>query len=104
MAWQGVKTIILFLCYIDLFLSQILKPVSSLDNFSGVDYDYSDGEANKSEVPAKNGEHKMKSELAVYCNNNTMKVILPSGSLSQVKILGKYLVAYSNCLFSYMSF
>lgn len=100
MAWQGVQTIILFLCYIDLFIS----PISSLDHFSEVDYNYSDGEANKSEVLAKNSKHKMKSELAVYCNNNTMKAILPSGSLSQVKILGKYLVAYSNCLVSYMSF
>lgn len=93
MAWQeqGVKTIILFLCYIDLFLSQNSKPISSLDHFSGLDYDYSDGEADKSEALAKNSKHKMKSELAVYCNNNTMKVILPSGSLGQVKILGKYL-------------
>jgi len=89
MAWQGMKTIILFLCYIDLLLSRNSKPISSLDHFSDVDYDYSDGEADKSEVLVKNSKHIMKSELAVYCNNNTMKVILPSGSLSQVKILGK---------------
>ncbi|XP_039510133.1 zona pellucida sperm-binding protein 4-like [Pimephales promelas] len=88
MAWQGMKTIILFLCYIDLLLSRNSKPISSLDHFSDVDYDYSDGEADKSEVLVKNSKHVMKSELAVYCNNNTMKVILPSGSLSQVKILG----------------
>lgn len=87
MAWQGVKTVILFLCCIDLDLSQSSKPISTLDHFSGVDYDYSDGEADSG--------HELKSELAVYCNNNTMKVILPSGPLSQVEILGKY----SICLF-----
>lgn len=98
MAWQGVKTIILFLCCIDLILSQSSKLISTVGHFSGIDDDYSDGEADKSEVLAQNSGHELKSELAVYCNNNTMKVILPSGSLSQVKILGKY----SNCLFSYL--
>ncbi|XP_051729480.1 zona pellucida sperm-binding protein 4-like [Ctenopharyngodon idella] len=88
MAWQGVKTIILFLCCIGLVLSRGSKPVSTLDIFSVVDYDYSDGEADKSDVLAQDSGYELKSELAVYCNNNTMKVILPSGSLSQVNILG----------------
>ncbi|XP_067281771.1 zona pellucida sperm-binding protein 1-like [Pseudorasbora parva] len=88
MAWQGVKAIILFVCCIGLVLPHSSKPIATLDNFSGVDYGYSDGEADKSEVLAQDRGDEMKSELAVYCNNNTMKVILPSGSLSQVKILG----------------
>ncbi|XP_016382887.1 uncharacterized protein LOC107719861 [Sinocyclocheilus rhinocerous] len=88
MAWQGVKTLILVLCCIDLALSQGSTPISTLDPSSSVDDDYSGVEADHSEVATQDSVQVMKSKLAVYCNNGTMKVILPAGSLSQVKILG----------------
>uniref|UniRef100_A0A8C1LG84 Zona pellucida sperm-binding protein 4-like n=1 Tax=Cyprinus carpio TaxID=7962 RepID=A0A8C1LG84_CYPCA len=82
MAWQGVKPVILVLCCIDLALSQ-----GTLDPFSSIDDDYSGVEADHSEVTTQDSVQMMESKLAVYCNNDTMKVILPAGSLSQVKIL-----------------
>uniref|UniRef100_A0A8C2DAY0 Zona pellucida sperm-binding protein 4-like n=1 Tax=Cyprinus carpio TaxID=7962 RepID=A0A8C2DAY0_CYPCA len=82
MAWQGVKPVILVLCCIDLALSQ-----GTLDPFSSIDDDYSGVEADHSEVTTEDSVQMMESKLAVYCNNDTMKVILPAGSLSQVKIL-----------------
>lgn len=90
MAWQGVKTLILVLCCFDLVLSQSSKPVSTSDYFSSINDDYSDVEADHFKVAPQDTEGVTQSKLAVYCNNDTMKVILPAGSLSQVKILGKY--------------
>ncbi len=86
MARQGVKTLVLVLCCIELVLSQSSEPVSTLDPFSVID---DDGEADHSEVATQDIGPLMNSKLAVYCNNDTMSVILPAGSLSQVKILGK---------------
>ncbi|XP_016380048.1 zona pellucida sperm-binding protein 1-like [Sinocyclocheilus rhinocerous] len=92
MARQGVNTLVLVLCCIELVLSQSAKPISTLDASSITDDndndDYSDGEADHSEVSTQDSGQLMKSKLAVYCNNDTMKVILPAGSLSQVKVLG----------------
>ncbi|KAF4100067.1 zona pellucida sperm-binding protein 1-like [Onychostoma macrolepis] len=88
MALQGVNTLVLVLCCIEFVLSQSSKPVSTLDPFSVIDDDYSDGEADHSEVATRDSGPLMNSKLAVYCNNDTMKVILPAGSLRQVKILG----------------
>ncbi len=89
MARQGVNTLVLVLCCIELVLSPSSNPVSTLDPFSVIDDDYSDGEADHSELATQDNGQLMNSKLAVYCNNDTMKVILPAGSLSQVKILGK---------------
>ncbi len=51
MARQGVKTLVLVLCCIELVLSQSSEPVSTLDPFSDIDDDdFSDGEADHSEV------------------------------------------------------
>ncbi|XP_059366076.1 zona pellucida sperm-binding protein 4-like isoform X1 [Carassius carassius] len=88
MAWQGVKTVILVLCCIDLALSLGSEPVSTLDPFASIDDEYSGVEADYSEMATQGSVQVMKSKLAVYCNNDTMKTILLDGSSSQVQILG----------------
>ncbi|XP_052389934.1 zona pellucida sperm-binding protein 4 isoform X2 [Carassius gibelio] len=88
MAWQGVKTVILVLCCINLALSLGSEPVSTLDPFASKDDEYSGVEADYSEVATQGSVQVMKSKLAVYCNNDTMKMILLDGSSSQVHILG----------------
>lgn len=83
-----MKIVILVLCCIYLVLSQSPKTIST-SNCSSVDDDYSFRSIGNSNVQTQNSGQVMKSELFVYCSNDTMKVILPSSSLSQVNILGK---------------
>ncbi|XP_043073402.1 zona pellucida sperm-binding protein 1-like [Puntigrus tetrazona] len=89
MARQGVKKLILLVCCFEFVLSQGSKQSSTLDPFSVFGDDFSHGESDQSEVATQDSEIKlMKSKVPVYCNNETIKVILPAGSLNQVKILG----------------
>ncbi|XP_057211679.1 zona pellucida sperm-binding protein 1-like [Triplophysa rosa] len=74
--------VILALCCVELGFSQ------SLNYYSGIDDDYSvEAEVQVDEAPQETSE-VLTSKLPIYCNNETIKVILPSGLLSKVTILG----------------
>lgn len=76
--------VILTLFCVELWFSQ------SLNDYTEIYEYYSEGEAEMlvDETPQETSQ-VLKSKLPVYCYNQTIKVILPSGLLSKVQILGK---------------
>lgn len=99
---MAVKTVILLLCYIGLFMMQAFK----YDSFMSESFDYSSQNGLFSEgVPVPSPDHNQEAwprqhqMFSVSCGKDAVQVVLPSGSLSEVKILGM-LVGYSILVFT----
>lgn len=88
-AQRANALVILALFCVELGLTEML-------NYYSGKYDYSsEGEAEmRVSDTLLETSHVLKSKLPVYCNNKIMKVILPSGLLSQVRILGKFFFSF----------
>ncbi|XP_060798226.1 zona pellucida sperm-binding protein 4-like [Neoarius graeffei] len=105
---MAVKTVILLLCYIGLFMMQAFK----YGSFMSESFDYSSQNGLFSEgVPVPSPDHNQEAwprqhqMFSVSCGKDAVQVVLPSGSLSEVKILGSsiwdsVLEAKKECVYS----
>lgn len=95
-AWgrkMAEKTItILLVCYIVLFMVQAFKEGSfateSFDYAYQHNEDFSEGVFVQSSEPNQEAWLRQHQEYFVFCDEDAVKVILPSGSLSELKVLG----------------
>lgn len=91
--------VLLALCCFELVVSQSSMQISGSDAFPNIHH-FDKGDAvvqfeDYSEVLLKDSP-QVKSGLIVNCTADTIKVILPSGSLHLVNILGKYCPCWEN--------
>lgn len=75
--------IILLQCCIELFLVQTLPIDYTCQN----NVDFSEGVSVQSTDPNK--EAWLRQKYSVFCGKDAIKVVLPPGPLSEVKVLGK---------------
>lgn len=97
---MAVKTVITLLCCIELFMVQAFEEDSlmteSFDTFPN-DNGYGKGVFVQSTDPNQKGWLRPHQRYSVSCGKDAVKVILPSGRLSEVTVLGTYTFPCSFC-------